>query len=496
MLCLKKLKTITFLFATTILWPYGNAQGRMVSMGEGHDSIPFSSIAATGLMVVDINTIDNEWPTCDYIWAPTGAWGQSITNVTEVPGRLILSENGQQLYDSGEYVESFSGMTISLRGNSSAYYSKKPYKIKLSEKADLLCRNNPNFNDRHWILITDDFLKTFQGLELSRLLGMTWVPAFRYVNVVINNVYCGMYMLAESVRRNTNCRLKVKSNGFIFESDAYWWNEPFYIPSNLNMPLHYTFKYPEVLTSSQINYMTSLLYDYELSLYNGTYPENIDVTSFAAWALGQDILATSDWAGINRYYLKYDESASTKIVMPLMWDFDSSELLSQDWSKAHITLMDPLFNSENPAFIKEYVRQWRDIAPTLYNKMLNIFDNLHYSPQGSGISNSITLDNIRWDKNNSTYSFYYSRAQWFRARTTWLNDNIETIVMRGDVNFDKTVDVSDINIIINIILSGDSQDIADFADLNGDDNVDIMDINIAINIILANTPIAPEVTTQ
>lgn len=486
-------KTIIILLTATLLWLPCHAHIRMVSMGERHDSIPFSTITDAGLMVIDIFTENGEWPTCNYIWAPTDAWGQSITNVTKVPGRLVLKENDQILYDSGDYVEDLSGMTISLRGNSSAFYAKKPYKIKLSEKADLLCRNNPNFNDKHWVLIADESLKAFQGFELSRLLGMTWVPAFKYVNVVINDVYCGVYLLLESVRRNTNCRLNVKSDGFIFESSAYWWNEPFYIQSYLGMPLHYIFKYPdpEDLTSSQINYMTSLLYDYELSLYNGTYPDYIDVTSFASWTLGQDILATNDYAGINRYYLKYDASASTKFVMPMMWDFDSSELLSQDWSNAHMMLMDPLFSSENPAFIKEYVRQWRDISPTLYNRMSNIISNLHYSPQGSGISNSITLDNMRWDKNHSTYSFYYSRAQWFKTRTTWINENIEAIVMKGDVNFDKTVDVSDINIIINIILSGDSQDISDFADLNGDGEIDVEDVNIAINIILSDTPDTP-----
>ena len=393
-----------------------------------------------------------------------------------------------------EYVEEVSGMTISLRGNSSAYYPKKPYKIKLSEKADLLCRNNPNYNDKHWALITDEFLKAFQGFELSRLMGMSWVPAFKYVNVVINDVYCGVYMLVESVRRNTNCRLNVKGDGFIFESDAYWWNEPFYIMSYFDVPLHYTFKYPdpEDLTQAQINYMTSLLYNYDFSLYNGTYPDYIDIPSFAAWTLGQDILATSDWAGINRYYTKYDATSASKIVMPLMWDFDSSELMPQDWSNAHLMLMYPLFDSENRAFVKEYVRQWRRISPTLYNKMNNVINNLHYSPQGSGISNSIALDNIRWDKEHSTYSFYYARAQWFKTRTTWLNENVEALIMRGDVNLDNIVDIDDVNEIINIILHGDTHDDADFADLNGDGEVDVDDMNIAINIILSENPETPE----
>ena len=52
---------------------------------------------------------------------------------------------------------------------------------------------------------------------------------------------------------------------------------------------------------------------------------------------------------------------------------------------------------------------------------------------------------------------------------------------RGDVNGDNTVDVSDINIVINEILGkGGTYN----ADVNGDGTTDVSDLNIVINIIL------------
>lgn len=57
--------------------------------------------------------------------------------------------------------------------------------------------------------------------------------------------------------------------------------------------------------------------------------------------------------------------------------------------------------------------------------------------------------------------------------------------LRGDVNGDNTVDVNDVNIIINIILGKASTgEYAGNADVTGDDTVDVNDVNAVINIIL------------
>ena len=58
-------------------------------------------------------------------------------------------------------------------------------------------------------------------------------------------------------------------------------------------------------------------------------------------------------------------------------------------------------------------------------------------------------------------------------------------LLRGDINGDGKVDVSDVNIIINIMLGKEqASDYPGNADLNGDNKVDVSDVNIVINLML------------
>jgi hypothetical protein len=58
----------------------------------------------------------------------------------------------------------------------------------------------------------------------------------------------------------------------------------------------------------------------------------------------------------------------------------------------------------------------------------------------------------------------------------------------GDVDGDGKVDVTDVNIVVNIILGKDNA--ANYngrADVNGADGVDVSDVNAIVNIILGKT---------
>lgn len=61
--------------------------------------------------------------------------------------------------------------------------------------------------------------------------------------------------------------------------------------------------------------------------------------------------------------------------------------------------------------------------------------------------------------------------------------------IKGDVNFDGKVDVTDVNILVNIILGKDSADKYDGRAYitDGDTNVDVSDVNEEVNILLGKT---------
>lgn len=266
-------------------------------------AIEFEDVLNLGLNVLVIDTKDSEEPTCEFVSAPEGSIGESITNATKVPGSLkIFSPQGQLLFYSGEYEKNESGITIKIRGNTSAYGSKKPYKIKLQKKEDLLLRGDKKFNDKNWVLINDNHLKLYTGFTVSRLIEEKWTPEGEYVNVILNKDYKGLYYLVESIERNEKSRIDVTESGFIIEHDAYWWNEEDqYLLSIFNPILNYTFKYPDFtdIDSSSLSDLQEIINVYEHSLKDDSYPNYIDMKSFARFILGHDILGTWDGGGAN-----------------------------------------------------------------------------------------------------------------------------------------------------------------------------------------------------
>lgn len=452
-----------------------------------------SFIIAKGLPVLYVETVDHEEPTCDYVSAPAGCMGAGIANATKVHGRLTLYNRlggkDSVMYDSGDYEKDVSGLTIRLRGNTSAYDVKKPYKIKLQKKFDLLFGGNDSiYKDKEWLLLRDDFLTTTIGLKVNELVGMDWTPRHHFVNLIINDRYRGVYLLCESVKRNPDCRLNVEKNcGFIFEFDPYWWNEAVYVRSSRHPSYNYTFKYPdeEDITEEQLAYMSSLVTAYEASVNNGTYTDYIDARTFAGWCLVHDMLGTSDAGGANLYYTKYDTTDVSKMRMPLAWDFDMAYRTTSAWSKSHVSHFTKLFNSTNRTFTDEYVNLWREIRGTLVADATGYMTAFRQSAEGTAVNASFVLDKEVYNRSLSVYSYVTGCNSWINSRFTWMDNAINNLNPIGDVNIDGSVNIEDVTMLIQLLLSDDSTAKFHAADVNGDGNVNISDVTDLINRLLA-----------
>lgn len=392
-----------------------------------------NDVIAAGLPVLYIETVDNELPTYEVALAPEGMAGKGIKNATKVPGRIYIEDGGVKLYDSGDYVEKKSGMTIKVRGNTTATgseYAKKPYKIKLQKKADLLNRGDAKYEDKNWILVKDEALRSKIGFRVNELMGLQWTPSYMYVNVVFNGEYRGLYMLLESIERNTDCRLNVKKSGYIIELDAYWWNEGIYVESGFNPKMKYTFKYPETedMTNEQIAYIQSFLSEAEASLQDGSYSSFIDVDSFASWMLGHDILGNTDGLGSNIYFTKYDNTSETKLIMGPLWDFDAI-MRAERWDYAHNNYwFGALFNNTNKAFVTVYKSKWEAMKATFFLELKSYLGDFAQSEIGTAFDNSLLLDNTRWNNDNGSVSSRVEETNtWLDARFSWLDSHISAL---------------------------------------------------------------------
>ena len=402
-------------------------------------SISLDSIKSLGLPVITIETVDGEEPACEYVDHPEGMAGYGIRNATKVPGRLTITLGDELLFDSGPYAKDSSGMRIKIRGNSSAWPSKKPYKVKLEAGADLLLRgDDETYSDKDWLLIKDPDFRQHIGFETSRLMGIEWTPCCRYVNVVMNGDYRGLYLLCEPVERNKRCRINVSETGYIVESDAYFWNEDLYIPSSLR-PFGWTLKYPDEdnITEERLVWLTSELAGLEEALSGDSYAERIDVESFARWLLTHDILGTWDSYGSNLFVARYD-TLDSKVRMPVLWDFDTIFRMEGAWANVHHErfFFHFLLASEDDTFRRAYLRLWNEAHQAVFEGMLSYIDSYAASEETSAIDASMWLDAERWNSGYTCLGDHLDKARvWFGSREAWLDERIAEEI--GDLHIDE-----------------------------------------------------------
>lgn len=392
-------------------------------------AIDFEGVLNLGLNVLYIETENSEEPTCEYVSAPSGSMGKTIKNATKVPGSVkVYSPSGEILYNSGEYEKGEAGMTIKIRGNTSAYTSKKPFKIKLQKKADLLIRGDKNYNDKNWVLLNDNHLRLYTGFEVSRLLEEEWTPAGMYVNVWMNGTYRGLYYLVESVERNEKSRINVSESGFVVEHDAYWWNESGeYVKSEFDPLLNYTFKYPdyEDLTDGDLAHITLILQKYEFAMRKSRNISEIDHETFAKWLLGHDILGTWDGGGANFYLSRYDLEKGSLIKAGPMWDFDTIELQENEWSGLHTAFdrFEHLFYGKSP-FTKVYKELWQKKGRKVLDGLLALIEDYRDESKWESYNLSSEATSKFWGGASKASVAADREEAWVMSRFEWLKEQI------------------------------------------------------------------------
>lgn len=369
---------------------------------ELNDSI----INKLNIPCIVISTLNEKEPTGYWAYAPEGYSGKTLTGNEYVCGRMTFNLKDSVLYDSGEYLAGESGIRIKLRGNSSAQWGKKPYKIKLAKKTDLFFRDDKIYKAKDWVLLNCPKidLNTAVGFKVSELLGMEWTPKSQFVNLIINNDYKGLYMLVESVEKDKG-RLNISNDGFIIEDDAYWWNEEVYFKGEV-LPdyMGYTLKYPDTddVNEETINDIKNYILNFERKLIsNEDISEYVDFKSFAKWLLVHDILGTEDAWGSNRYLYTNSLSVDSLSLLKIgpVWDFDDIFKRKDMWSQQHSGNYRFYYSQllEYETFNKQFVDQWYCVKDYLYADLMSFLSEM-CSTYGEDLEYSRDLDSKRWNR--------------------------------------------------------------------------------------------------
>ncbi len=135
---------------------------------------------------------------------------------SKLPVVYIDTENGQKIESKDDYINAtmriqgndtysdskklYDGaIEIKGRGNSTWNMPKKPYKIKLDKKTDILGMGK----NKHWVLLAnysdESLMRNKLVYDFSGLLGMPYMES-TWVDVVMNGEYVGTYQLCEQIR--------------------------------------------------------------------------------------------------------------------------------------------------------------------------------------------------------------------------------------------------------------------------------------------------------
>lgn len=213
------------------------------------------------------------------------------------------------------------------RGNTSWSFPKKPFQLKFNEPFEIF--GMPG--SKKWLLLAHysdkSLLRTELAFDLSRESDLDWTSDSRFVELIINEEYLGLYQLVEKIEATPN-RLN-SGQGFILEVNRPNRQGPDDIVFESNFH-EYIIKDPEVdygdvefeLIKDYIMTCEEALFgpDFKDSILG--YQSYIDVNSFVDWYIIHEITKNSESAWSSSCYLNY--LPGEKLKMGPVWDFDLS----------------------------------------------------------------------------------------------------------------------------------------------------------------------------
>lgn len=271
---------------------------------------------------------------------------------------------------------------IRVRGNSTSTLEKKPWDLKLNEKASLL--GMPK--DKRWVLLANYWDRTNMrndvGLEIARRTkGMAWNPRSQYVQLSIDDKYEGLYLLCEKIK-SAKSRVNITemdatatkdpevSGGYILEFD-YTNDETTYRTSTYGYDVK--IKEPDAPTKEQENYIMTYLNTLEQVMKNPSqvkqqgYEKFIDVNSFIDFWLVGELVMNKDFNGPASCYM-YKDRNGVLFAGPV-WDLDLYTFSAKVHDVNRFLLKDYcLYYKElfsDSYFVKQVKERWKTMKSSL-----------------------------------------------------------------------------------------------------------------------------------
>ncbi len=379
----------------------------------------------SGLPVVVLNTEKN----------------QSIKDKeTWIPARMMI-EDGQ-----GNTLFTEADAEVKGRGNTTWYYDKKPYAIKLGEKAEVL--GMPKH--KRWVLLASWNDKAMMRTDLTFFMAQQyttfrWKQRGEAVELVLNGEHLGHYYLCEQIKVDKN---RVP-DGYVLEIDyrAQEDNGDIFFVSNLSQ-LNFVLKDPESEKGSEeFNYAKNYINKAEKDLKEGNvkeYRSYMNMESFVDWYLNQEFSMNMDACFFLSVYMNI--GADGKLYMGPLWDFDiafGNDVFDDDDSHNKIPEGFYLYNADRSDLWIKTLRNDEEFLKLLkerYATMRADKDNIlaHIDEVAAAQRESAVLNDKKWNRlckagasREQILKAYDKEVQflkdWVEDRFAWLDEHIPNL---------------------------------------------------------------------
>lgn len=243
---------------------------------------------------------------------------------------------------------------IEQRGSSSAGFPKKSFGVEIQDKtgedSSVALLDMPPQSD--WVLSANfsdkSLLRNAFAYQLSASLGW-YAPRTRYVELVLNGEYQGVYLLTEKIKRDANrvdiARLRPTdvsgadvTGGYIIKIDKPTGNDAEGFNSrypgfngSVSRPIRFLYDYPnaDVLAQPQRDYIKSFVDSFETVLFSerfdtpNSYKKYVNLPSFIDFFIVNEWSKNIDGFRFSTYLTKPKVNRNRgRLIMGPVWDFD------------------------------------------------------------------------------------------------------------------------------------------------------------------------------
>lgn len=407
--------------------------------------------------------------------------GATIVNDPKIAATMgIIAHNNGAINNTTDSFNHFFGkIGIELRGQSSQSFPMKSYGIELwndaNQSIEKSILNMPAESD--WILYAPYTDKTLMrnvlAYSMSRDMG-NWAANCRYVELIVNGDYKGVYVLMEKIKRNSErvniSKLTTSDNtgdaltgGYIFSIDkeANGWASN-YAPPNATsgQSIYYGFVYPKItsITNQQQAYLKTYVDSFETALKSADFQDKntgwrryANETSFIDYLLVNEVSRNVDGYRLSTYLYKDKNSKGGKITAGPVWDYDLAFRNADYCRGSDVTGWGYRFNETCPAdfwqvpfwwkqfendtaFQQKLTCRWKELRLTVlsdsfFNKRIDSIVTLTSSARERHFSRWPILGQYVWPNPQPIARTYTDEIiylkDWLHNRLNWLDQNIK-----------------------------------------------------------------------